>query len=108
MATIISIAISLGLIFVLYYIFENFGKYPGIIVTVLFQCISVIIRTDGVSVLTLTIGIILSYILGSLAWKAFQKSESFWSFFGWLILYEFLFGIIVAAIMAFILNTTLF
>ncbi len=98
---IISLIISIVMLYVLYYIFENYNFTTGLIVNCIYVTIISIIN-NGYSTLNILISIIIAIIETIILCKIYSKSNSFGDFFVKVLLFGFVI-IIILTIISFII-----
>ncbi len=94
MSNIISLILSIVMLYVLYYIFSNYNFKTALIVNIVYIIIVSIIN-NGFDILAIILGIIVTAVDVYILYKIYNKSNSFLQFLG----KALLFAIIVVAIL---------
>lgn len=91
---IISLILSVFMLYVLYYIFEHYEFKIGLIINCIYYIIATIIN-NGVNILAILLGIIVTVIETYIAYRIYKKSNTFWEFFGKILLIGLIIVVIV-------------
>ena len=98
---LLSLIFSLLIAFLIYKCFENYGFKVGFFVALALNLISMFIQNGTAHILrNLIVTVFVSFVITSIDYWIFQKTNSFWSYIG----LSFLIGILFIFVMSFIIT----
>ena len=101
---IISVIISILMLYALYYIFEHYDFKTAVIINCVYGIITSIMN-NGFRILAIFLGIGVTIIETYIAYQIYKRSNSFWGFLGGMILVVIAIAAVIA-IIAFIISSS--
>lgn len=102
---IISVIISILMLYALYYIFEHYDFKTAVIINCVYGIITSVVN-NGFRIIAIFLGIIVTVIETYVAYKMYEKSNSFGEFFARMLILVIAIGVVIT-ILAFIVSSSI-